>query len=138
MKPIILLGASLLLLGGPPALADSLKGQDTLVCSASQVHLCTADGICEAIVPREMQIPQFVLVDLKKQQLATTLASGENRKTRIRSTVREDGQISLQGVDRGRAFSLVISEVTGSASIAIALEDISIGVFGACTPTPVR
>jgi hypothetical protein len=36
----------------------------------------------------------------------------------------------------GRAFSFVIVEKTGMASIAVAREGMTVSVFGACTPMP--
>jgi len=40
----------------------------------------------------------------------------------------------LQGVEGGRAFSFVISEATGSLSVAVATKDGATTVIGACTP----
>lgn len=119
---------------GVNALADALTGADRFTCSATEVTLCSADGECAASQPWEMQIPQFVLVDLAERSLSTTEASGELRTSTIATQVREDGLIILQGIQMGRAFSFVLKEDTGHASIAIALDGLTIGVFGACTP----
>ena len=52
----------------------------------------------------------------------------------VNSLSRKDGQIFLQGVENGRAFSLVINEQTGVLSAAVARENTTVSVFGACTP----
>ena len=57
-----------------------------------------------------------------------------NRATPIKNLHREDGLIFLQGVEMGRAFSFVIQEETGDLSAAVAREDVTVSVFGACTP----
>ena len=55
-----------------------------------------------------------------------------NRSMRIAGTLMVQGCETL--IDRGRAFSFVIQEDTGFASIAVAREEMTVSVFGACTP----
>ena len=117
-----------------PLCADDLHGADTLVCSAVEVTVCDPEGECETGPPWNWKVPQFLEIDLKKRVIATTAASGENRSTPIRNQDRADGMIYLQGVEKGRAFSFVINEETGIASVAIATEDLTVSVFAACTP----
>lgn len=81
-----------------------------------------------------MNIPDFIEVDLTAKVLKTTPASGENRKTPILHLEREAGIIYIQGVERERAFSIVITEKSGSLTAAVAREDDVVTVFGACTP----
>ena len=50
----------------------------------------------------------------------------------------EDGFLVLQGFEHGRAFSFLITEKTGRASIAVARDGLGVSVFGACTPMPAR
>jgi len=121
-----------------PALADDLSGSDRFLCSTLQATVCFADGECAVLTPEELNIPRFIEVDLKKKELATTAASGENRRTPA-ETVRRVGQdIFLQGYEAGRAFSLLIQETTGQASFASVAEERSAVVFAACTPMPGR
>jgi hypothetical protein len=125
-----------LLLASTAAFSDDLSGEDRLLCSAVEATVCTADGICESGPPWDWKIPQFLIVDLDRKEIATTEASGENRMTPILSLSREDGHIVLQGVQAGRAFSMVLQEDNGHAAIAIATDGVTISVFGACTPVP--
>lgn len=81
-------------------------------------------------------VPQFVIIDLGAKLLSTTPASGQNRTTPIESLRREKGLVVLQGLENGRAFSFVIAEKTGSASVAIAREDLVLAVSAMCTPVP--
>ncbi len=126
----------MLLLASTAALTDSLSGKDRLLCSAVEATVCTADGICESGPPWDWQIPQFLIVDLDRKELSSTEASGENRMTPILSLFRDEGHIVLQGVQAGRAFSMVLREDNGHAAIAIATDGVTISVFGACTPAP--
>ena len=116
-----------------PLYADELTGADAILCSAVAATQCSADGECSSGPPWNWKIPQFLEIDLKKNVIRTTQASGENRSTPIKNTERSDGKIFLQGVEQGRAFSFVISEQTGMASAAIAADGITVTVFAACT-----
>ena len=123
-----------LLAGGPPVAADDLSGADALLCTAVEVTRCLPGGDCLSLPPWELNVPQFIEIDLEALTLATTRASGQNRSTPIRTLERENGSIFLQGIEGGRAFSFVIDEGSGLASIAIARDSMAVTVFGACTP----
>jgi len=123
-----------LVLASTTLMADDLTGADRVLCTAIQATRCSADDECRTGAPWDWNIPQFIEVDLKKKQLATTAASGENRVTPIKNLERNDGVLYLQGVEGGRAFSFVIDEVTGSLSVATASAAGTTMVLGACTP----
>ncbi len=128
--------AVVVLANAPGAAADDLTAADSFLCSAAQATVCSADGSCTTEPPWKLDIPQFIEVDLEDKTLSTTEASGENRSTTIKNLEREEGLIVLQGYENGRAFSFVIAEEDGMASIAVARDGISVAVFGACTPMP--
>jgi len=116
------------------ALADNLSGTNLFICSPVQVNACKSSGNCNSGLPSSFNIPQFIVVDLKKKELRTTKASSENRKTQLKHVQREEGLIILQGYELGRAFSFVINEASGTASVAVSRDGITVSVFGACTP----
>ena len=116
------------------AAADELTGKDRFLCTAVEANVCSIEGECESAPPWRFNIPQFIVVDLDAKKLATTEASGENRQTPIKNLEREEGLIFLQGIEGGRAFSFVIAEEDGTASIAVARDGVTVSVFGACTP----
>ena len=124
----------LVLLASTPSLADDLGESSTILCTAVQATACSLEGECVTAAPWTLNIPQFIEVDLKKKELRTTKASGENRSTPIKNIERDGDLIFLQGVEGGRAFSFVIREDTGMVSIAVARDGTNVGVFGACTP----
>jgi hypothetical protein len=116
--------------------ADDLKGQDRILCTAVQATVCTTDGDCSIEAPWNLNIPQFIEINLKDKTASTTKASGENRSSPLANVSRDNGLIVIQGVEAGRAFSFVITEDTGFASIAVARQNLTVSVFGACTPMP--
>ena len=123
-------------LSSTAVLADNVAGTDRLLCSTLRAVECWQDGDCADLPPGDLNVPQFVQVDLAAKRISTTPASGENRATPIRIVERAGGRIVAQGYENGRAFSLVIHEETGRASIAAASDERSVVVFAACTPAP--
>jgi hypothetical protein len=118
--------------------ADSLQGASVFLCSSLEATQCTPGADCVSEAPYELNIPQFVEVDLDAKQVRTTVASGERRATPIRFVDREGGTIFLQGVEDGRAFSFVIVEESGWLTASVARADAGVTVFGACTPLAVK
>jgi hypothetical protein len=135
MKSVAAFAVALFFAASPAALADDLTGADRFLCSVVNVGRCDVDG-CWEDTPDGALIPQFVIVDLGAKLLATTPASGQNRSTPIESVRRSGGLIVLQGLENGRAFSFVISEKSGNASVAIAREELVLAVSAVCTPMP--
>ena len=127
-----------LLIASTAVPADDLTGAKTFLCTAATVNACSSDGECTSGSAWNLNIPQFIEVDLAKKTLSTTKASGENRTTPIKNLEREDGLIILQGAEAGRAFSWVITEETGLATISVAIYGRGVVVCGACTPTSGR
>ena len=137
MRTMLLLALALaLLVRSAPAAADDVTGAQALLCTAVQATICSDDAKCEIRNPWELNIPQFLELNLKDKKMFTTKASGEDRSTPIRTLEREDGLIFIQGIEMGRAFSFVISETTGMLSAAVARDGKAVSVFGACTPMP--
>lgn len=116
--------------------ADDLTGEDEFLCASASVIVCFDYGVCESATPWELDVPQFINVDLDKRSLSTTKASGEDRTTKVDTVNRSDDKIYLQGIDRGRAYTFVIDEETGFLTVAVVRDDLTVTVFGACTPTP--
>ncbi len=127
-----------LMIASTAAFADDLTGVKAFLCTAATVNQCSSDGECTSGAAWSLNIPQFIEVDLAKKTLSTTKASGENRTTPIKNLERDNGLIILQGAEAGRAFSWVITEETGMATISVAIDGRGVIVFGACTPTSGR
>jgi hypothetical protein len=126
--------AALLSTAADSSRADDLRGADKLLCTALEVTGCWQDEDCYLVSPSGIDMPRFIEVDLEAKRLSTTAASGLNRTSEVQSVKREDGQIVLQGLERARAYSIVLTEETGSFAAAIATDGLGIVVFGACTP----
>lgn len=133
-KVLVALLIGLLALPGPTVSADDLTDSSRFLCAAVQATMCVEDGECVVDVPWNLNIPEFIEVDLEAKRLATTAASGENRATAIEHLSRSDGMIVFHGFEMGRAFSWVIDVLSGRVSVAIAADGGAVAVFGTCTP----
>ena len=120
---------------GSLAQADQLTGIDRFICAAAQVQMCIENDSCYTASAWELNVPDFVVIDLDKKMVSTTKASGLNRSTTFTSVSKSNGTLFLQGVEAGRAFSFVIDEATGRMTVAVARDGITVNVFGACTAT---
>ncbi len=58
-------------LASAPLTADDLTGAERFLCTAAQVTACYDDGECLTVPPWELNIPQFIEVDLEARTLAT-------------------------------------------------------------------
>jgi hypothetical protein len=131
---VVALLAAAVVLSVPLASADELTGATKLLCAPVQATYCTEDGECLVDLPWNLNIPQFIEVDLDARRLSTTAASGENRTTPIEHLSRSGGTIVFHGYEMGRAFSWVISEPSGRVTAAMAADGVAVSVFGVCTP----
>ena len=135
MRVLLHIGLAVASSGTPAMLrADDIRGMDRFLCAAVQATACFVDADCLMDVPANLNVPQFIVVDLTARSLATTGSSGENRATVVEHLRRENGTIILQGYERERAFSIVIHEESGDLSAAVAQDGRTVGIFGACTP----
>jgi len=116
------------------AQAEDVTGAEKILCAGVEAIVCDTSGECEFGHPWSWNMPEFLEIHLDEKILRTTPGAPRLRETPILTLQRADGQIFLQGVENGRAFSFVVDEVSGVASIAIAADELTISVFAACTP----
>ncbi len=132
---VVVIGTALAVISTPAVRADDVSGAERLLCASIEATRCDLDG-CVTSDPVLWNIPQFLEIDLAAKRLQTTAASGQNRVTPIATLVRDNGHIYIQGLEGGRAFSLVIHEASGELNAAVAASGTSTAVFAACTPMP--
>jgi hypothetical protein len=130
-----IVSGSLALLLCCAASADDLTGSDSLLCYAHSAARCEVEeGTCEVKTPWQLNLPDFLKLDLDAKRAETTEASGEVRTTDLRTVDRSNGTILLQGVQGERAFSWLISEATGEGTLAVSSLAAGLTVFTVCTP----
>jgi hypothetical protein len=128
------LGLTALLCCGA-ASADDVKGSNSLLCYALSAARCELDGACTPKEPWQLNLPDFLKLDLTAKKALTTEASGSLKETPIRTVERgTSGTILLQGMQGDRAFSWLISEATGEGTLTVSASGAGLTVFTVCTP----
>ena len=135
MNKVMIAVLGLLLTGS--AAADDVSKSNRMLCSISKVLVCFEGVDCLSVLPFEVGVPRFIIVDVKKKLLTTTKASAENRSTPVANVLREEGRILLQGVEQGRAYGILIDEESGELTGAVARDALTVSAFGACTDTDI-
>ena len=115
------------------AQADDVTESDRMLCSVSTLMLCVEDGECFPISDLDVDIPQFLVLDLKKKTITSTEASSVNRVSKVENLVRVNGRTFLQGVENDGAYSILIEDDLGQFTGSISRDGITVSVFGACT-----
>jgi hypothetical protein len=114
--------------------ADDVSGANSLLCYGLSAARCEIGEACEAVAPWQLNLPDFVKLDLRGKLIQTTAASAEQRETPLQSVQRNNGTIQIQGVQGERAFSWVISETSGEGTLSVAGHGQGVTVFTVCTP----
>ena len=117
------------------ASAGEFNGTKPLVCAAMYSSECSAEAQeCLGGAPWLINFPAFVEVDFKFKTLSTTHHHSVERVSDIDAINHlPGGLMSVQGVDGDYAWSVLVSETTGSMTLSVSGEDVGFVVFGACT-----
>jgi len=117
------------------SVAGDFDGSKPLICAAIFSTECNAETQeCVSGAPWNINFPVFSEIDFKSKTISTLDAYKNERETQIESIDHlPNGRLSLQGDDGQYAWSMLISEETGSATLSAAGEEIGFILFGACT-----
>ena len=116
----------------PASAAGKYDGSKPMLCAATAVSECTADGKCERSAPQSgNNVPTFLRVDVKGRLLTDNDGSG--RKTEIKASSMVDGQLILQGGENGKAWTMIIASESGAFGGSVVESDGLFAIFGSCT-----
>lgn len=121
-------------LGPSTVVAAQYDGSVPLLCAVIEVFECEAGAECHRGDADSVNLPPFVKIDVPQKVLSTTEAAAEQRTSPIRHVEHLDGQLTLQGGESRRAWSLIIAEGTGKLTATITDDQLGFVIFGACTP----
>lgn len=117
--------------------ADNITGEDSFICTAWNVVVCTTEGKCDQTEAWRLDMPDFLKVDVDKGVLSTPERSDAPRYAEIESMQREGGKLILNGWQENRGFTWVINEESGEGTLAIVTETAVVTLFTACAATKV-
>jgi hypothetical protein len=128
---ILAIGASAFYAG--IAGAGDFDGSRNLLCVPTDLVECRGAGECQRLTAEALNIPQFIAVDFGMKRMSGKLKNGELTTTAIQNVKKHEGRTILQGAERGRGWSLLITHSTGEISGAVADDETAFVIFGACT-----
>jgi len=114
------------------SLAADFDGSGKLRCVPTDATECSGAGECERVTVEEINVPKWITVDFKKKKLSGTDSDGEDETTAVDNVHVTEGHTILQGAEGGRAWSIVIDQITGDMTIAIAGDETGFVLFGVC------
>ena len=115
-----------------PAAAAVIDESVPVLCAAITVLECGALGDCRRVMPEEVNLPRFFEINFQNK---TVSAPGSDRTSEIKHLVRQNGSLIIQGPGQGsRAWSAVFDTESGKFTAAVADNQYSFSIFGACTP----
>ncbi len=134
------LGVALLVLAiFSPASAEDFGKANRLVCSVTKAFECEPDSGCEETSAKEINLPQFIKVDIKKKHITGIRPGGRTSETRIQSVQHMDEKLILQGAEDGRkgvrdgvGWTVAVMEDTGEMVLTASGDMVGFVAFGAC------
>ncbi len=115
--------------------AADFDGSKPFLCAVTEAVECDEENGCRQGTLKSMDIPQFVLVDLKKKMIFARLREEDEdrREAKIINFVRTDGKLIMQGTQGFRGWGVVVGEKSGKMSASISEEVVGFLLFGSCT-----
>ncbi len=113
-------------------LAAKYDGSVPLLCAPIEIIECEAAGDCLNSTAEDVNLPQFLKVDVKAKMLSAAEEGG--KKAEIKHLEHTNGRMIMHGGQEGRGWTLIISEETGKMSATISEDQAGFIIFGACTP----
>jgi hypothetical protein len=104
-------------------------GSRPFVCAVIHANECDAAG-CRQVTVHDLDAPRFFKVDIAKKHIIGTLEDQTTRDVEIQHVSHLNGNLILQGVQQGRAWSMVISETTGKMTLSVSSKNEGFVFFG--------
>lgn len=111
--------------------AGKFDGSAPLLCAATAVTECAADGRCQRRSAERVNLPSLFRVDAKGMKVRN-LEAEKGRESPIQSVGHANGKLVLNGADGERGWIMVIHEDTGKMSAVVSGDGEGFVVFGQC------
>ena len=115
--------------------ADDTSQHDTLLCAFTEVIECNPLGECLEVLPENVGLPDFVVIDLSGKQLQEVKSEGV-RTSMIDVISTADGVTILGGLENNHGWSAILSDQNSFLSATISDELAGFVLFGTCLPKP--
>ncbi len=115
------------------SIAGDFDGSKPLICAVMEDFDCIPGDECLSGTAESINIPQFLKIDFEEKVITGKRGDGQVLSTTVKNMERVDGKMILQGIQNGKAWSMVITEATGKMTVTAADDQVGFVVFGACT-----
>ena len=115
----------------PAGAAGKYDGSAPLLCAATSVTECEADGRCQRRSAENVNLPPLFRVDAKGMKVRN-LEAEKGRESPIQTMAHANGKLVVSGADGERGWFLVIHEDTGKMSGVVSGDGEGFVVFGQC------
>jgi hypothetical protein len=114
--------------------AAQYDGSAPLVCAATAVTECEAEGRCQTGPAAGVNSPSIFKVDAKAMKLRNPHAETgpQGVESSIRNVEHANGKMILSGAEGERGWSVLIHESTGKMSAAVSGDGEGFIIFGQC------
>ncbi len=116
------------------SIAGDFDGSKPLICSTMEAIQCIPGELCNRVKPEDINFPLFLKVNFKDKTISGLRKDGELLSTNIKTMERENGNLIMQGIQNGKAWSMIITEATGKMDLTVSGDQIGFIVFGASIP----
>ena len=113
--------------------AGDIEEAKNLLCATIETFDCVPGGECLRGTAMNVNLPQFIRINFKEKKISGIRESGEVLTTKIENMARIDGRLILQGIQEGKAWSIVITEPAGKMTVTVSDDQAGFVIFGACT-----
>lgn len=111
--------------------AAEFNGSKPFICTIIEAYECEPNADCKRVTVQDIDCPRFLRVDVSKKIIVGTMTDQSTRDVEIQSSAHVEGNFILQGVQKDRAWSMVVSESTGMMTLTVTGQDAGFVFFGA-------
>ena len=127
----VLWAAVLCLAPQQAAAAGKYDGSAPMICGATQVTECGAEGRCQRRSAEDVNLPSLFRVDAKAMKVRN-LEAEKGRESPIKTVEHMNGKVLLQGAEGDRGWTVVIHEDSGKMSGTVSADGEGFVIFGQC------
>jgi hypothetical protein len=115
------------------AAATAVSGKDNLVCATHEVVACIDDANCRRGAAKTFDVPAFMFVDFKANELRGVDDDGSTVQSKVGSKEVTDKAVVLQGFENETGWMVAIDRADADFTLSLTGTEISFMIMGTCT-----
>jgi hypothetical protein len=115
------------------AAATEVTGKENLVCATRHVMACMDEANCMRGSAKTFDVPAFMFVDLKTNQLRGVDDDGSTVASTSQGKDITPLAVILQGFENHTGWTVAIDRANGDFTLSLTSAEISFMIMGSCT-----